>query len=61
MAEFIGNEPLSGEAMSVLMMIGDRHRRNVRKVSDLPSCLEADLEIFRSLWDSVSLLVRPGH
>jgi hypothetical protein len=57
MAEFIGTEPLSGEAISVLMMIGDRHRPNVRKVSKLPSCLEADLEIFRSLWDSVSLLV----
>ena len=29
----------------------------MRKVNHLPSCLEADREIFRALWDSVSLLV----
>lgn len=57
MAEFIGTEPLSGEAISVLIFIGDTQHPNVRKVTRLPSCLEADLEISRSLWDSVSLLV----
>jgi hypothetical protein len=57
MAEFIGTERLSGEATSVLIIIGDTRQPNVRKMSRLPSYLEADLEISRSLWDSVFLLV----
>jgi hypothetical protein len=60
MAEFLGVESQSGDAPSVVVMIRDAHQpdyRNVSRVSELPPSLESDFEIFRSLWDSVSLLV----
>jgi hypothetical protein len=58
MTEFLGMEqPSSTDTTSVVMMIGDTHHPNARKVSGLPSALEPDLEISRSLWDSASLLV----
>lgn len=57
MAEFLRMEPLSGDTADVVMMIGDAHHPNVRKVSGLPSCLKDDLEISRPLWDSRFLLI----
>jgi hypothetical protein len=57
MAEFLREEPLSGDTTDVVMMIGDVHYPNVRKVSGLPSCLKDDLEISRPLSGSQFLLV----
>jgi hypothetical protein len=60
MAEFLGMEPKVADAVSAVVMIGDACQtgyRNMRKVNELPLCLERDFEVSRSLWDSASLLI----
>jgi hypothetical protein len=57
MAEFLGMDPQSADASSAVVMIGDTRHPNAQKVSRLPTCLEDDLEIYRSLWDWQFLLV----
>jgi hypothetical protein len=60
MAEFLGMEPRVPDAISAVVMIGDACQtgyRNVRRVNELPLCLEHDFEVSRSLWDSASLLI----
>jgi hypothetical protein len=56
-AEFLGTEPLSGDATTVVTMIGDKHHPKVRQVSGLPGDLDDEFEISRWLWDSRFLLV----
>jgi hypothetical protein len=60
MAEFLGVEPKGPDAISAVVMIGGARQtgyRNMRRVNELPLCLERDFEISRSLWDSASLLI----
>ena len=60
MAEFLGIGSPSGDASNVLVMVRDASQadyRNVVRLNQLPLYLDPDFEIFRSLWDSVSLLV----
>lgn len=63
MAEFLGIESPASTGCSLVAMIRDARQadyRNVSRLKELPPYLEADCEIFRSLWDSVSLLVDAG-
>jgi hypothetical protein len=60
MAEFLGSASDPGREGHAFLKVGDERHINYldsRQASELASCLNHDFEIFRSLWDSVFLLV----